>query len=154
MLTFLNNSPDIWYLIGALLMVLEMITGGTIVLLFTVLAAISVAVLLQFTLINLPTPITQIIAFAVLFSAWSLVLWYPAKKLSRLRKENGKFSNIIGDNAVVHNQKLAIGKIGEIKWSGAACKAKLDPSAEEDVVKDQTVKIVSIDNNVFIVEKL
>ncbi len=67
---------------------------------------------------------------------------------------NDRYENIKGSVAVVYSNTISDKNLGEIKWSGAVCKAKLANSNKKNILKKgDNVKICSVKNNVFIVEK-
>jgi membrane protein implicated in regulation of membrane protease activity len=67
----------------------------------------------------------------------------------------GEYKNFIGCTAVVHSETLCIKTLGEIKWSGAVCKARLTKSRDgNNAKKGENVKIINVENNIFIVERL
>ncbi|WP_236870044.1 hypothetical protein [Candidatus Bandiella numerosa] len=84
---------------------------------------------------------------------WSIILWKPVKYLINIGNRE-RYDNIEGSVAVVYSNDLKKGSIGEIKWSGAICRAKLIPSSNNQVLKKgDGVVILYVKNNIFMVEK-
>jgi membrane protein implicated in regulation of membrane protease activity len=155
MIEYINTHQlEFWYLLGAILMVAEMIMGGTIVTFFAGMAAFSVALVMKFELITLNSMINQVGAFSLFLCIWGVVLWKPVKYLLNLGATKG-YNNFEGTAAIVYSDVLGSKKVGEIKWSGAVCKAKLISSdAELELKKGESVTINSVENNIFLVEKV
>ena len=155
MIEYINaHQLEFWYLLGAILMVAEMIMGGTIVTFFAGMAAFSVALAMKFELITLSSMINQVGAFSLFLCIWSVVLWKPVKYMLNLGVAKG-YNNFEGTTAIVHSDALGSKKVGEIRWSGAICKARLmSGDAELELKKGDSVKINSVENNIFLVEKV
>lgn len=150
---YFNNQVELWYILGAVLMIIEMYLGGTIAFFFAGLAAFCLAVCMHFNLLTLNTLIDQIGFFFGFFCLWSIILWKPTKYLLNLGSGD-KYENIKGGSAVVYSNNLRYQNLGEIKWSGAVCKARLAESNKKSILrKGDNVKICSVKNNIFIVEK-
>ena len=150
---FLTNQIELWYVLGAVLMIIEMYLGGTIRFFFAGIAAFCVVLCMKFNLITLNTLIDQIGFFFGFFCLWSIVLWKPTKYLLNIGNTEA-YHNIEGGIATVYSHDLKGASLGEIKWSGAICKAKLAPSNKNNILKKgDNVTIVSVKNNIFIVEK-
>ena len=151
---YLSNQVELWYILGAVLMVIEMYLGGTIGLFFAGLAAFSLALCMHFNLLTLNTLIDQVGLFFGFFCLWSIILWRPTKYLLNIGNVD-KYENIRGSTAVVYSNDLKSANVGEIKWSGTICKAILADSNKNNMLKrGDSVKIRSVRNNVFIVEKI
>jgi membrane protein implicated in regulation of membrane protease activity len=134
-------------------MIIEMYLGGTIGFFFAGIAAFCVALCMKFNLITLNTLIDQIGFFFGFFCLWSIVLWKPTKYLLNIGNTE-VYHNIEGGIATVYGHDLKGENLGEIRWSGAICKAKLSPSSKNTILKKgDNVTIVSVKNNIFIVEK-
>jgi len=150
---FLTNQIEVWYILGAVLMIIEMYLGGTIGLFFAGIAAFCVALCMKFNLIALNTLIDQVGLFFGFFCLWSIMLWKPTKYLLNIGNAK-EYHNIEGGIATVYSNDLKGENLGKIKWSGAVCKAKLAPSGKNTVLKKgDNVTIISVKNNIFIVEK-
>ena len=151
---YLSNQVELWYILGAVLMIVEMYLGGTIGFFFAGLAAFSLALSMHFNLLTLNTLIDQVGFFFGFFCLWSIILWKPTKYLLNIGNID-KYENIKGSIAVVHSNNLKSENVGEIKWSGTICKAVLTDSNKNNTLKrGDSVKICSVKNNVFVVEKV
>ena len=150
---YLNNQVELWYILGAVLMIIEMYLGGTIAFFFAGLSAFCLALCMNFNLLTLNTLIDQVGFFFGFFCLWSIILWKPTKYLLNLGN-NDRYENIKGSVAVVYSNTISDKNLGEIKWSGTICKAKLaNYNKKNTLKKGDNVKICSVKNNVFIVEK-
>ncbi|WPX96552.1 NfeD family protein [Candidatus Bandiella euplotis] len=152
---FFDNQLDFWYLLGALLLIMEMLMGGTIIMFFAGIAAFSVAFVIRFDVVTLNSIISQVGMFCAFLCFWSISLWKPARYIVNLNKPAKDYNNFEGSVAVVYSDELDNKKVGEIKWSGAVCKAKLTAvNGVAPVRKGDNVKIISVENNVFLVENV
>ena len=150
---FLTNQIELWYVLGAVLMIVEMYLGGTIGFFFAGIAAFSIALCMKFNLLILNTLLDQIGFFFGFFCLWSIILWKPAKYLITIGNSE-RYDNIEGSVAVVYSNDLKESSIGEIKWSGTICKAKLAPSSNGQILKKgDGVVVLYVKNNIFMVKK-
>ena len=143
------NPSSIWLIIGALLIILEMVLFPGIGFLFAGLGAISVAAGLMAGWIDSLS--AQFIIFFLSTAFWTAILWKPLKKLMA-GKESG-FDDMVGSTAVVFDQSIEKGKMGKVKWSGAIMKCQFDPGAEglEMIDPEAEVIITGVSKGVLIV---
>ena len=134
------NSGSIWLIVGAILIILEIVLFPGIGFLFAGLGAISVgAGLITGWIDNLPA---QFILFFLSTAFWTAILWKPLKIFIE-GKESG-FDDMVGSTAVVFGQPIEKGKMGEVKWSGTIMKCQLDPGAEEpEMIDPETEEIIT-----------
>ncbi|MFQ3306825.1 MAG: hypothetical protein ACI8ZF_000055 [Candidatus Midichloriaceae bacterium] len=150
---FLNNLIEVWFILGTLLMVIEMFLGGTIMLFFAGLASFTVAVILRFDLIQLPSFIEQVGAFFGALCIWSIILWKPAKYLSYISKYKN-YDSMIGREAIVVSERIDKEHIGEVRWSGSLFRAKLSKKSKSEYVnKEEVLKILDVKNNILIMDR-
>jgi membrane protein implicated in regulation of membrane protease activity len=143
-----------WFIIGIILIGLEVFLGFTIILLFSGMAAFILGNLIFFNKID-PTNIWgQISIFFTITMMLSAILWKPLKRGVFSRKPKAElFNNIIGQEAVVIEKPLKKNEEGIIKWSGTFIKARLLSSEKiEELEVGQIVTIVEVIGNVFIVK--
>lgn len=147
---------EFWLVIAIILMILEVVLGFTIVLFFSGLACFTVAALIYFNYITPDSIITQFAAFFLATTAWALILWKPLKGMvRRIHTSDATATSIIGQEAIVINGPLHLGKIGNVTWSGTTVKAKMaDDSAHSTLKEGTSVKVVAITDNIFIVREI
>ena len=148
----LDSPFFLWYLLSAVFIIFEMVTGGSIVFLFLGLSCFTSGIILQNELLAINSFFEKSLLFLCLFCFYSLILWYPIKSLS-FKKKIKKNINLKGETAVVASQTLDNNSIGRIKWSGTLCKARLHKEDSTPLSKNDVVQILSVENNTFIVEK-
>ncbi len=143
------NPSSIWLIIGALLIILEMVLFPGIGFLFAGLGAISVAAGLMTGWMHSLS--AQLILFFLATAFWTAILWKPLKKLMA-GKESG-FDDMVGSTAVVFDQSIEKGKIGKVKWSGAIMKCQLDSGAEglEIIAPETEVIITGVSKGILII---
>ena len=91
--------------------------------------------------------------FFGLFCLCLIVLYKPKKYLVCMDNVEA-YHNIKGGIAAVYSHDLKGDNLGEIKWSGAICRAQLAPSSKNtSLKKGDDVTIISVKNNIFIVDK-
>ena len=83
----LINTIEFWYLLGAVLVMVQMLMGGTMLIFFAGIAAFSIALSMKFELIALDSPIKQVGAFFGFSCLWSIILWKPVGYLMNLGKK-------------------------------------------------------------------
>ncbi len=143
------NSGSIWLIVGAILIILEIVLFPGIGFLFAGLGAISVgAGLITGWIDNLPA---QFILFFLSTAFWTAILWKPLKNFIE-GKESG-FDDMVGSTAVVFGQPIEKGKMGEVKWSGTIMKCQFDPGAEglEMIDPDTEVIITRVSKGILII---
>ncbi|MEZ5690063.1 MAG: NfeD family protein [Rickettsiales bacterium] len=146
----INYIMVLWFAIGVFLVAAELTFTG-INFIFPGLAAITVGLLLNFSLIPNEDYTLQLVVFSVATIGWVFALWKPIKNLD-LRGKNKTYDNIVGKTALVAKNGLNKEKGGEIVWSGAIIEAELVRSSDGDNLKEgDSVIIKEIQGNKFIV---
>lgn len=148
----IDYMAEIWFLIGIILMILEVALGMTIVLFFCSLAAFTLGFFLYFDRVDPANFIAQGIIFLLFTFAWAALLW---KKLKNFRdsKNKDEYVNIIGQSAVIIND-IHKGKTGTVRWSGTTVNAEIDPNSKHHLLaKGDEVTVIMVVNNIFIVDK-
>ncbi len=144
---------EIWYILAAILMVLEVVFGFTVVLLFAALAAFSLGVMIDYGVIYHDDWVMSLAYFFGFTIFWSLVAFKPLRNLLNKSAGGANYSNIIGSKAIVAKGGLQKGHRGEVTWSGSFFKAEIAENSEHDsIVAGGLVKIVAVEENVFIVD--
>ena len=88
MIEYLFDNPiEFWYFLGAIIMMAQMLLGGSIWLFSAAFAAFSIALSMRFELIALHNPIHQVAVFLVFSCFWSAILWKPMGYLMNLGKQ-------------------------------------------------------------------
>ncbi len=149
----MSFNPDFWFILGLILIVLEVVLGFTIVLLFTSLAAFTMGFIMFAQLAVFTNIYWQWAAFFGLTFFWALLLWKPLKKLkNRNNGESTGFQNYFGQTVEVVNNDLVKGKLGAAKWSGTTIRVMLHPEYPEETLKvGGSAKIIDIRDNTFII---
>ena len=138
-----------WLITGAFLIFLEIAVIQGIGFLFAGLGAISVGAVLVTGMAKEPTH--QFILFFVFTAIWAGLLWKPLKNF--IKGKNTGYNDMVGSTAVIYGEDLARGKTGEVKWSGAIMKCKLDTnySLEDKIPLDTEVVITNVSQGILIV---
>jgi len=147
---FSSLSPSsIWLLVGALLIIIEIVVFSGIGFLFTGLGAITVGAGLIIGWVDSLS--AQFIIFFLSTAFWTAILWMPLKKFIA-GKESG-FDDMVGSTAVVFEQSIGKGKMGQVKWSGAIMKCQFDPETEgpESVAPETEVIITAVSKGILII---
>jgi len=145
-----NHIMIYWLVAGVAFFIAEMAIPG-IGLLFAGFGALSVGMLLNFSLLSVDGNLQQMLAFVVFTILWTLILWKPMQKF-RIGKNKTPYHNIIGETAIVGEKGLHRINGGEVVWSGANMKAKLDERASiEQLDAGKQVVIKEITGNTLIV---
>lgn len=144
-----------WLIIAVLLIVLEVALGFTIVLLFAGLAAFTVSIVMYFDGIGSSEVVSQFAVFFLATFLWAIVLWKPFKKLIKDMAHNpDQYKNIVGQDAVVADEKIVRGRGGTVSWSGTLVNALIDESSKRDeMLKDDIVVITEVRDNIFIIKE-
>ena len=139
----------IWLVAGVILFAAEMVMPG-IGLLFAGCGALTVGMLLNFSLISVDDTLMQAFVFVSSTAVWTILLWNPIQKL-RLGKNKTSYHNIIGETAIVGEKGLHRIHGGEVLWSGANMKARLVDSDIEHLESGKQVIVKEITGNTLIV---
>ncbi len=144
------STMVMWLVAGVVLFLAEMGVPG-IGLMFGGCGALTVGMLLNFSLIPAEHVLLQGVIFIVATALWAVVLWKPLQKL-RLGKGKNSYSNIIGESATVGDKGISKTHGGEVLWSGAIMKARLpENSALEKIDAGTVVTIKEINGNILTV---
>jgi membrane protein implicated in regulation of membrane protease activity len=144
---------QIWFFIGIILIVLEVVFGMTIVLFFASLSAFTLGFLIYLDKLDPANFVAQGILFLVFILIWAALLWKKLKNFYGFKRNNDEYQNIIGQSAVLLND-LHKGKTGSIRWSGTTVKAEIDPNSKHRLLaKDEEVTVIRVQNNIFIIDK-
>ena len=143
-------KPDvIWFIIGIVLMLLEMAVPGLVIIFFGI-GAIAVAVT---CMVTSPSLAVQLVIFIVV-SSLSLALLRRWLKTRFFSSENGLtgdptvLDEFTGKNAIVE-QPIAPGRPGKVEFKGTHWKAE----AEEEIATGEVVVILGKDNITLKVSK-
>jgi membrane protein implicated in regulation of membrane protease activity len=138
-----------WLILGAILIVLEIVVLQGIGFLFAGLGAISIGAVITTGIVE--KPINQFILFFVFTAIWTALLWKPLKNF--IRGKDSGFNDMVGSTAVIFGDDLAKGKTGQVKWSGTIMNCKLDKNytVEEKILTDTEVVITEISQGILIV---
>jgi inner membrane protein len=145
-------NAEFWFLLGLVLIVLEVVMGFTIVLLFTSLAAFTVGFIMYWKFMVFEGIYWQFAAFFALTVIWALILWKPLKRLKERNSKHGNVQNFVGQSVEVIDADLTKINPGNAKWSGTIVKAIIHPDFREEKLPVGTIaKIVDVRDNVFVV---
>lgn len=146
-------ASEFWFILAFVLIFMELFLGGTIVLLFSSLAALTIGFLITFAILDTVDQVHQIIYFFLLTSVYSAILWKPVKKIMQPKKLQ-EYSNIVGRECKVVESAIAKGKIGKVEWSGSLFNAQIaTDSVYEKFEVGEIVKITAIVENTLYINK-
>ena len=149
----IDYIAQFWFLIGIILMVLEVALGMTIVLFFASLSAFTIGFFIYTGKLDPANLIAQGILFLAFTLVWAALLWKRLKNFRDSKSNSDEYKNIIGQSAVILGD-LHKGKMGSVKWSGTTVKAEIDPNSKHHLLaKNEEVTVISVKNNIFIVDK-
>lgn len=151
----------IWLLIGASLIILEVITAPGLGIFLAGLGAMSTALVINAGIVAEESIVAQC-AWAFAFTVmWIAILWKPLKNFraagrNKLSPEDRKeHSDMVGSTAIVGKSGLVRGRIGQVVWSGTLMTAVLDDAHTEETVAEGTqVKIVSVSGTTLTVQPI
>jgi membrane protein implicated in regulation of membrane protease activity len=148
----MNFNPEFWFLLGLVLIILEVVMGFTIVLFFTSLAAFTVGFISYEKFVVFESVYWQFAAFFALTVFWAILLWKPLKRLKDRNAKNGEVKNFVGQAVEVIDADLTKNKTGNVKWSGTIVHAILHPEFREETLPVGTIaKIVDVRDKIFVV---
>jgi membrane protein implicated in regulation of membrane protease activity len=142
----LNQPAIVWFIIGLILVLMELATPGLIVVFFGI-GAWAVSLLSLILPINLPV---QLVVF-LMVSICSLLIFRKNLKSKFFEKNENKEDllddEFIGKTAIV-DAPIKAGMEGKVIFKGAPWQAV----SEQDVNKDEKVKIIGKDSIILKVE--
>ena len=145
-----NQVTTIWLAIAVVLFVVELIGPG-VGLMFAGCGALTVAALLDFSVLLPEGEILQGVIFFAATALWTLVLWKPIQKF-RVGQKKGAYSNMVGDIAIVGEKGLSKLHGGDVLWSGTIMNARLsENSTVENLKSGESVIIKEVTGNILVV---
>ena len=152
MMIFGISVISLWVIVGIILIVIEFTNTPNVGFLFLGLGALSTAIFLT---INPITFKYQYIIFGLSSVLSFIILWWPLKQY--VYKSNSKdlaYSDMIGNEVVVHSKEISAEKIGQVIWSGTIMNAKLDSKEHNTAHHGEKLHITKVSGNVLICSKV
>ena len=141
----------IWLIAGVLFLLAEALGVTGVGLFFSGMGALTVCMLLSLGLLTAESQMWQFIIFFAATAAWAALLWKPMQRF-RVGKQQGGYSNIVGETAYVGSSGLTR-QNGEVTWSGTIMKAELARDIATDKLEAGTaVTIVDVSGAKLIVK--
>ena len=142
---------SLWVIVGIILIIIEFTNLPNVGFLFLGLGALSTAIFLT----ALPDALKyQYIIFGISSLLSLAILWWPLKWYVYKKSNNiAPYSDMIGNEVVVHSDIISAEKIGQVIWSGTIMNAKLDGNRHKAAYKGDTLHITKISGNVLICSK-
>jgi membrane protein implicated in regulation of membrane protease activity len=142
----------IWLLIGSVLIFLEVIIAPGIGFLFSGLASITLGALITFGVIDDESSLlVQLAIFFALTILWAIILWRPLKKL--IKKNKSSYDNLVGTQAIIANNNILKGEIGEVIWSGTTMRAKISSNSVAEIINvNSKVVVLGQEDGVLIID--
>lgn len=139
----LANPALAWFLFGAALITIEVLTVPGIGLFLAGLGADGTAILIQSGLLSETAFALQFAAFFTLTSLFALLLWKPLQYY-RSRKSPGSqsYHNLIGTTGTVASGGLAHGVTGQVIWSGTRMNAVIDSACPLETLPEGALVII------------
>lgn len=129
-------STTTLFILGMVLVLVEVIAIPGIGFLFAGLAAISLGGLITYGFVEAQTIVDQIAYLFALTIIWWVVLWTPIKKFTKNKKGDG-FDNLVGTYGTVDEEGgLVAGKLGHVKWSGTRMRARICPGSSVEKIEN------------------
>lgn len=146
----LTDPLVLWLAAGVILFLAEIVVPG-VGLMFAGMGALTVGMVINFSLVTPEDTILQTVIFLFATALWTLVLWKPIQKL-KFSRNKGSYHNIIGETATVSPKGLNKQDGGEVIWSGALMRARLaGNSGAENMEPGAQVEIKDIVGNTLVV---
>ncbi len=146
------DPSQIWLIVGAICLAIEALGIPGIGFLFAGLAAILTGLLVHLNVVDAANNGIQIAVFFATTTLLAVVLWKKLKSWRTNPASAGDYRNMIGDVAIVGQDGLARGKVGQVSWSGTTMMAELsEQSGTISVAQGDAVEIVEIKGNRLIV---
>lgn len=142
----------LWLLLGAGLILLEVLGATGIGLLFGGLAALIVATLIEMGSIAEHNLTLQGALWFSITVACAALLFRPLKKWRTNPSSQDSFDNIVGTHATVSAGGLMIGKPGKVMWSGTLMNAQVTPDCSVGAfLEGDIVTVCAVKGNQLIV---
>jgi membrane protein implicated in regulation of membrane protease activity len=145
-------APSIlWLLAGAALLALEAFGLPGIGFFFIGLGAIVTGVAIEIGIAAADDYISQFAVFFISSGLFAMLLWRKLKAWHTSPRTAERYSNMVGDKAVVGKGGLAPGKEGQVKWSGTTMRAVLAADSPP-VAEGAGVIITAVKGNIVTVK--
>ncbi len=154
---FQNSQSLLWIILGITLILTEVIVMPGVGLITAGMAAITLAALIIFKLVDGSDFFTNLAYFFSFTIMWWVIIWRPLKSSMKKHKDTAKsYTNIIGTyGAVDEPEGLIEGRIGYIKWSGTRMRARIRPeSSAKEIKNGDTVWIYDNKEGILLVDNI
>lgn len=141
---------SLWVIVGIILIIIEFTNIPNVGFLFLGLGALSTAIFLTAYPATLKY---QYIIFGISSLLSLAILWWPLKWYVYKNDNIAPYSDMVGNEVVVHSQLISAEKIGQVIWSGTIMNAKLESNEHKTAHKGDTLHITKISGNVLICSK-
>ncbi len=148
----LKDPVNAWLAAGALIIAFEAFTSPGLGLFLGGIGALCTALLIKGGVVGEASTGAQFAWCFGITVAWSALLWKPLKKFRMQRKVRGqdvKTNNLIGETAIVGKGGLRQGDVGQVIWSGTVMNAELESAHAQDVPEGAKVHIHAISGNIL-----
>lgn len=145
------SSIALWLVIGCICLLLEFAKLPGIGFLFLGLGALTNAILVY----TYPALLDyyQYASFGLISFLWLAILWLPLRTYFYKKKNKSlNYSDMIDQEVEVYN-KISIGAIGQVKWSGTIMNAKLLYAEKDPAEIGDKLYIKQVHGNVLICSK-
>ena len=148
--TALSISPSIlWFLLGAILILIELIGFTGVGFLFAGVGAVMTGILIILGVVSESSVLYQFAGFLISSSVIAALLWKPLKRF--INDSGSRYSNIVGDSAELLDD-LGPQKTAQAKWSGTIVNVKFQKNIPPTILqKGDTVYICHTEGNTMIV---
>lgn len=142
-------SPAHGWLIASLtLIAIEVLGASGVGFLFAGIAAMTVAIMVHYDVINAQDWLAQLGIFGGLSAFIALLLWRKLKHWRSGHNSKAQYANMIGDMATVGKGGLEKGAIGQVSWSGTTMMAQIDPKESAAAIHEGAmVTITAVKGN-------
>jgi membrane protein implicated in regulation of membrane protease activity len=138
-----------WLIFGVILILKDSLWLNSVFVLSFGVAALIISALLGTGIISSSNYFFQFSIFAILISIFTILIF-----IKRKTKSLQKFSNVVGDKAIIFEHSINDDIIGKLKWSGTIVKAKIAPSSSKQHFEvGEVVEIASVVGNVFYIKE-
>lgn len=146
------EPAQIWLIVGATCLAVEALGVPGIGFLFAGLAAVLTGLLVHLNVVDVDNTGIQIAVFFAATTVLAVALWKKLKSWRTSPATAGDYRNMIGDRAIVGQDGLKKGEIGQVAWSGTTMMAELSPrAAVSSCAQGEVVEIVEVKGNKLIV---